>query len=453
MNPQAREELGNLSVIFWQDYYFAQNREVEKSFVEENKYRDYYEDNTYIFFPKYDKVDSIVHSMYYMYTYKTSGYLNTPFYGESFDANKFEYVVYYIYTLYLPDNIHSLGRKYPGLRLVLHFYVDVALYPGSEYVYFEILDKYGDWYDEFPPEFFMNTGNISLIRKFDVKRKSGGLKKGDDLSISLCRVLDKASVDKSLEKRNTGFQLTWYYEDSSGKRVEIEPKKEERLNIPFISFINLVFEAVTKHNISLETLWNIAKNYRVDYIHRKVNGKTPYCQMGSPTEVDMEYIDYFNSVLNISYTHKDGNVYKDNITNSLLSDGFQLFHYIARCEDMDMKSSKTFKTYIDSFNNDSATAILEAAIEMNNINSRKKSNFTWGESSVKALMKKIHSEFDLSIYKLKLLSSTTDDLGDVDDEPLRNILEYCMKNGDCEKLQEIIQNQGAGIFCKLNKCF
>ena len=225
------------------------------------------------------------------------------------------------------------------------------------------------------------------------------------------------------------------------------------MNFQYIIFINLVFEAVTKHNISLETLWNIAKNYRVDYIHRKVNGKTPYCQMGWPINVDMEYIDYFNSILNISYTHKYVNVYKDNITNSLLSDGFQLFHYIARCEDMDMKSSKTFKTYIDSFNNDSSTAILEAAMVMNNINSKKKSNFTWGESSVKPLMKKIHSEFGLSIYKLKLLSSTTDDLWDVDDEPLRNILEYCMKNGDCEELREIIQNQGAYIFSKLNKYF
>ena len=159
----------------------------------------------------------------------------------------------------------------------------------------------------------------------------------------------------------------------------------------------------------------------------------------------MEYIDYFTSALNINFTQKKGNFYMEQVTDSLLSDGFQLFHYIARCQDFNIDSTITFTTYIKSFNNDSPTAILEAAIEMNNINSRQKTNNNWERTSGRNLMRKIHSELGLSIYQLQVLSSTSDHLGNIDDEKLRNIAKNCLPDGHCEELRNIIRNQGTNI--------
>ena len=419
--------------------------------IEENKYMDYYEENTMLRFPN-------IMGAFFSYrlsTFKTSGLITTPYYGETFDANKFQYIVWNQYYIYFPYNIESLGEKYPDLRFVLHFHIDVALYEGSEDIRLQFWDK--DGRQAMPEELFLGTGNISRIRKYDVirdynagiddKKFRRGFKKGDFILIEFGRQLDKTIVENSDEKRHTGFQLSWYYEDSFGKRVDIEPSKF-RNNFQYTVFINLVFEAVTKHNVSLQTLWEIAKNYRLGYNHRKVAGKTSHCLAGELIEEDMDYIDYFTSALNISYTHKKENIYKEQINYTFLSDGFQLFHYIARCLDFDFKSHQKYSSYLDIFNNDSTTAILEAAIKMNNINYRHKKKFLWGKNSARNLMKKIHEEFGLSIYKLKVLSSTTDNLENVDDEELRNILEKCLQTENCEELGEILEDQGAKVFLK-----
>ena len=173
ISPQAREELGNLSVIFWQDYYFAENRKDESSFVEENKYRNYYEGKTVIKFPYYDDAGtSSIYHTYYLDTYTTSGHLKTPYYGQAFDENKFEYAAFYQYYISFPDNIESLGKKQPGLRFVVQLFIDVALYPGTEYVTLQICDSQG--YAMSPISNFENTGNVSVISTWKIK---GGSKK------------------------------------------------------------------------------------------------------------------------------------------------------------------------------------------------------------------------------------------------------------------------------------
>ena len=90
-----------------------------------------------------------------------------------------------------------------------------------------------------------------MIRKFEAKdfiRDGYGY-----IWITLHRTLDKTIVDKSLEKRNTGFQLTWFFEDSSGKRVDIEQdKKIPDLNDYYIAFLNLLFDAFTNGRVRNE---------------------------------------------------------------------------------------------------------------------------------------------------------------------------------------------------------
>ena len=104
---------------------------------------------------------------------------------------------------------------------------------------------------------------------------------------------------------------------------------------------------------------------------------------------------------------------------------------------MDQESINVFRKYTNSFNNDSTNTILEASNRMMRINSRQKMN------STKNLMKKLHSEFGLSIYISKVLSSTTNNLDNIDDEEIRNILHNCLENGNWTVLREIIQKQGA----------
>ena len=48
IDAETREELGNLSVIFWQDQFFMENMEIDQSFIEKNKVRNYYEGMTHI---------------------------------------------------------------------------------------------------------------------------------------------------------------------------------------------------------------------------------------------------------------------------------------------------------------------------------------------------------------------------------------------------------------------
>ena len=128
----TREELGNLSVIFWQDQYFMDNMKVEKAFIENQKYRNMYEGYSAVIYPAYADFGGIIHLMAIMKTSKTSGSLQTPWYGDTFDEN-FDYAAYFQYYIYFPTD---LNVTYPDLKLVLHFHVDVMLYGSTEEVYY-----------------------------------------------------------------------------------------------------------------------------------------------------------------------------------------------------------------------------------------------------------------------------------------------------------------------------
>ena len=275
-DKKAREELGNLSVIFWQDQYFVENYEIDTSLEEENKYRDYYQGYTSLQFPAHEQNIHFMdgYTRYEYHTSKTSGSVKTPSYGQPFDKEKFEYSYRSHYYIFSPSNIADITDTHPGLTFVLDFYVDVALYKqvgtDIEKIYLE-LDDDGKLED------LIQTGNISVIRKYATSRMS------KRKYIQLFRRLDKTLVEKSVEKRNTGFQLSWYYEDGDGKRVDIEQEaryKQEPINKRFIKFMNMLYEAVTKHGISFDSLWETSKRYRLDYINRTIDYNVGNCICG-----------------------------------------------------------------------------------------------------------------------------------------------------------------------------
>ena len=453
IDKKTREELGNLSTIFWQDHFFLENTNKETSFVEEEKYRNYYEGYTHIQFPYFDLISNTIHSAYYMHTSRTSGHMKTPWYGEPFNEDKFEYMAFYHVLIYFPTNLLNITQSYPGLTFVMHFYMDVALFEGYEEVKIKKMGKTGDtyWYDyygeyfdvvHYPDESLFKTGNVSLIKKYD----ASNFQQGEKVWIYFDRVLEKALVDKSPEKRNTGFELTWYYEDEFGTRVDIEEEskfegKDE--NQKFVAFMNLIFEAISKHSISLETLWETAKHYRLDYTHRRAANKVGNCNYWTVTTTD-DYLDYFSSVLGIAFNLQDQPVYKDEISDYLLSEGWQLFHYVARCQDMYQESMDTFKKYINAFNKDSAVTILEAASVINNMERKlKEGRNMWEKTSASRLMEKMNEIFGLNIYKLEIFSSTGKNNEDIRDVPLKKKLETCLKEDKCEELKGFIMDQGS----------
>ena len=444
----SRNELGNLSVIFWQDQYFLENMEIETCFQSFGSfgYRDFYEGYTELWLPFYERWfggDCLVH---HRDTSKTSGTVKTPLYGEKFDANKFQYVTHILFGLRYPSNLANLTELNPGLKLVVQLYMDVALYPGHEVVkiYAVRVDKI-----VMGMSFFYHTGNVSVIKVIPAINIAANIAATGfpEMYVFIERRLEKALVEESLEKRNTGFILSWYYEDKDGNRVDIESErmyKEENNIRRFVAFINLFYEALTYHNVSLESLWDIAKRYRLDYIQKKVNDEVESCSMLYQSLIpEVDYFHYFSSSLKISFTLQDQPVYKDQITDDLLFDGFQLFHYIARCKDIQTDSINTFQDHINIFNKDSTITILEVANLINKVDTRQKlARSLWKQTYRGKLMDKMNEIFQLDIYKMAVLASPAYDLEDIRDEQIRKEIKSCLENGSCEELRAIVSDQG-----------
>ena len=119
-----------------------------------------------------------------MDTSKTSGSLKTPMYGEPFDENKFEYCANYGYYIYLPPNIVNITELYPGLTIVLQFYVDVSLYEGHEAMAIDSMGHTGEQeWDEYQfnyvdrsvykAEYMVKSGNVSILRKYETNNFKG----------------------------------------------------------------------------------------------------------------------------------------------------------------------------------------------------------------------------------------------------------------------------------------
>ena len=105
--------------------------------------------------------------------------------------------------------------------------------------------------------------------------------------------------------------------------------------------------------------------------------------------------------------------------------GFQLFHYLSRCSDTDNFSK--CKYYIDVFNSDSAQTILEAAIEMKNIDvSMKTGNANVQKSWSHKIIAKLDMAEKLEYDNFYLLTSS---------KPKYN-------TSQCQVLQEQVKHLG-----------
>ena len=157
--------------------------------------------------------------------------MKSQWFREIFEEDKFEYATWYPNEIHFPVNLSSLREKIPGLNFVLRLSVDVMLYDGYEYVYINPLGwtndtEWSDYQNDYVTSYVYETdwlaGTQSVIRKYDTSTFT----EGEYATINLQRQIEKTSVDKSLEKRNTGFELEWYFEDGAGNRVDIEQENK-----------------------------------------------------------------------------------------------------------------------------------------------------------------------------------------------------------------------------------
>ena len=200
------------------------------------------------------------------------------------------------------------------------------------------------------------------------------------------------------------------------------------------------------HNISLDKIWDAVKTYRVEYIHKKVENAVQVCANNCIIGTD-DYFEHVKVKLNITHTLNEQTIYKEQLTDSFLSDGFKLFHYLARCRDADKDNVNTFQHYIEAVNTDSPATVLEAAIHIRNMDaSRVVSNDVWEISSAEKLIEKLQSVLPLEPDKFDILSSPTSDLlpriGSIRDDGLGDQLQHCLYNNTCQELLNLLSYLG-----------
>ena len=160
-----------------------------------------------------------------------------------------------------------------------------------------------------------------------------------------------------------------------------------------------------------------------------------------------DFLEEQATVLNMTAISYDLPIYKTQMNDSFLWLGFQLFHYLSHCPDETAGNSKTFKYYIDVFNQDSPGTIIEAAIDMKNIDASKKTNKQiWKISSSEKLIEKLDTVLTLEYEKSNVLmpvkSEQASRLSAIINGQLRNLLQNCHDKGECQGLHELVEHLG-----------
>ena len=458
LSNESRAELGDLAAQADQDLFFLDNIAEEQSFFERNKYRNYYEGSRAIKYTYHgeDKYSGLLHK-HDLQTSATSGFIKTPGFGQPFQKDIFhpDAKKEYVYMIYIPTNIAYT----PGLTMVLEFDVDIQLYGGTEKVTVDAIQEVRTGAKAYEEEVFKTSGhrtrryNASIIASI-YQHSLNAIKityKRENLTPDM--------VSKVAKPTNNGFSLEWYFEDSAGKRVEIEQEKQERnvdQNKEFTQFINIIHTAVTEHDVSLDRVWNSAKQYWLEYINKINRGEaTIHCDKSDSNKNENFYTplvkwerslkpeDFVMSQflqLIIEMTSPKINIpdfsYNPHIKDSFLEDGFPIFFYLTRC--VSENKLNNVKHIMDMFRTDSHTNILEVSLQMmNKVKIHQKGKDMWGTSSAKKIEEKLQSLITLDISKLDILSSKECDLTQtrverITDVELKENLKLCFQNDTCK---------------------
>ena len=246
-----RDDLAILAGNLLQAEEFREKWNEDNLFEEKGKYR-----NIYYGYSKFSlPYNGWSGHNYMMETVATSGSVKT--YGFGKRLNDFNNKTMYEYKITLPSNIATIATN---LSLVVEIVLDTKQTDGGTDSFY--LGPPGGY----ETKYFEHTGNITLRRVYKVS-KFTGLR--NYLYLKFKRNIDQISLDQWTDKRMTGMAAKWYFEDENGDKVEVDQEHKylrEDYNEMFIRLVNIVHNAVTVKNITLEEMWKNVKEFRQEWI-------------------------------------------------------------------------------------------------------------------------------------------------------------------------------------------
>ena len=131
------------------------------------------------------------------------------------------------------------------------------------------------------------------------------------MRVKFKRYIDDTSLAEWNEKR----MMSWYFENTTGHKVEIEPEDKyssEKRNIGFVRMVNIVYHGVAVMNISVDSIWKDVKRYKIDWLGDQTETDNPCNGNMVLFYVIERFLDEEENKLKMSEVK--GHLYHDKIT-------------------------------------------------------------------------------------------------------------------------------------------
>ena len=369
LNKDARDAMIKLAADLIEEYGEIEVYEELKSLKEENLWKNWYLGYTKLMFPwTYTGV-----RRYRVETTQTSGFFSTPYFGRHFEDDTCFHRTKTNFYIYLHPNITTLGGN---LTMVMKVQIDTKETMGG-YDYASI-DMPAEDKKRFQYTGYLNeTWHYPLDEKYD---------------ISFRHDVDTDSYEKWSDKRMTGFSLAWHIENSTGHMVDIQPwqdyKQDER-NIEFVRLANILHQAVTEKNITVQDIWEDVKIFRGNWLEVEKSKISTQCVRDMvKTNIIENFLDEEESKLDIVKIAEP----KYNVTETILETTVKMYTYLTYCPPPMNFIWKNF--YADLFERFSPRFILQTLSNFTTMNTggTKKRNIPYNLLS--RLDKYLHLEFE-----------------------------------------------------------
>ena len=229
----------------------------------------------------------------------------------------------------------------------------------------------------------------------------------------------------------------------------------------YVMMVNILYEAMTQQDISIQDIWKIVRDIKLQWI----NGITTEDDWKSDVCRDDEIITdpyrmLFTIDQNVSiepiYTDTTSfdaaglwlkPLYKDNVTDEQLKEGFKILLYLIYCPDENTIELQTF--WADLFQNYPERVIIQVLANIIKKNPKYK---LITSRDLDNLYEHINKVFNLEMGKIEAALSDKSGLLEVlDHVQLANIkdeVKRCLNLKECQQIEEIIISLGNHSYLK-----
>ena len=204
-----------------------------KSYVERDKYRNWYDGFTQLLLPELIYAAETNTKVIKVSTNANSGTFVTPYFREKFDSNKFSLLVEFKLDILIPNSVF----KSKTVELILEIDYDVIERHDSQS--FEIVEIIAANIEK------LESSNEKIIKKIPLNRRN--------VNVEFRRSLTQLDLNNWNSPRMTGMNVSWYYTSTT---VQPDGKFVERNgNYFYRKIVSLVHQQPQ----SEEKLWRAAK--------------------------------------------------------------------------------------------------------------------------------------------------------------------------------------------------